>query len=396
RALGLAGVILLVETIGSRIAPISKEESYWELKDDGRAFGLIPNFEGFLISPEFSHRIQTNALGFRDHRNATQIMNADKMILCMGDSFTFGYGVNYQDMFSQQLESLLQAQKCDYAVVSSGHENGWSPVQYDFYLRRYMDELQPDVVVAAVFPTNDLHDHKVLRRVYNEQGEEVAQELSAYTVVDGKFMDARFVDGKKHQESQSLYQSLEDILENAWRDGKAWLYSRSYTFRVIELLWARYIEKRPGLWFELPYFHLTGAPREDDTLYKETLQSLLDMNAFCARQGVPFVVMLIPDKLQVSEAYHPQLLAASNADNTTQGLLEQALVTKQPQQFLTSFFEEHGIRYIDLLDDLREADKTTDMYYRMDGHWLPVGHELVADILYQYLAENRLLDCPAD
>lgn len=52
-----------------------------------------PNFDGWLVAPEFRNRIQTNIYGFRGSQDLSSDRDGKLRIMALGDSFTFGFGV---------------------------------------------------------------------------------------------------------------------------------------------------------------------------------------------------------------------------------------------------------------------------------------------------------------
>ena len=99
------------------------------------------------------------------------------------------------------------------------------------------------------------------------------------------------------------------------------------------------LEGREGVLFERPYadYHLT-CPRPGGTeKYAEVLKTLGEVNGFCASNGVDFVCLLLPDKLQLYPEYLPSWLNwfwdYSNYD---------------PQRELAELLEERGIKAFDL------------------------------------------------
>ena len=78
-------------------------------------------------------------------------------VLCVGDSFTFGGGVETQDAWPQQLQAQLGPPATSGVRVLNGGANGWDTPWQRLYLeKRGLRELQPDVVVLG-WNWNDLH-----------------------------------------------------------------------------------------------------------------------------------------------------------------------------------------------------------------------------------------------
>jgi hypothetical protein len=56
----------------------------------------------------------------------------------------------------------------------------------------------------------------------------------------------------------------------------------------------------------------------------------------------------------------------------------------------TDFAASQGMHYLNLTSIFQEeAGKGTELYYPIDTHWNQRGHDLAAEAIAQYLAENR-------
>ena len=103
-------------------------------------------------------RVDTNSLGFRDLEFAAQKQPGELRILTVGDSFTFGSGVQLADSWPQLLEGLLRAEReGPVEVINGGFAAGshWPP-GYVEWLASDGVELQPDIVILGLC-LNDLH-----------------------------------------------------------------------------------------------------------------------------------------------------------------------------------------------------------------------------------------------
>jgi hypothetical protein len=63
-------------------------------------------------------------------------------------------------------------------------------------------------------------------------------------------------------------------------------------------------------------------------------------------------------------------------------------------QRMQSTAERHGMPYIDLLPDLKNAPNAADLYYRVDGHPTGSFHELLTRILIDYFKKRGSLSAP--
>ena len=95
--------------------------------------------------------IDINSLGFRDREFSAEKPEGELRILAIGDSFTFGSGVQLEDTWPQLLESLLREQtERPVEVINAGYAGGHWPPTYAPWLASDGIELDPDVVIIGL------------------------------------------------------------------------------------------------------------------------------------------------------------------------------------------------------------------------------------------------------
>lgn len=104
--------------------------------------------------------VRTNAHGLRDDEFPRDKPPAELRILALGDSFTFALGVRFEDLWVQQLERRLEAERGAPVQVINAAVAGYNTRQELIYLLSEGLELEPDVVVIA-FYWNDLLGNEV-------------------------------------------------------------------------------------------------------------------------------------------------------------------------------------------------------------------------------------------
>ncbi|OGL54617.1 MAG: hypothetical protein A3G31_12105 [Candidatus Schekmanbacteria bacterium RIFCSPLOWO2_12_FULL_38_15] len=121
--------------------------------DKKRGYKLVKNFKGVFLDSDGNYiaKAETNSLGFRDYEYGGKKGNTFR-ILVLGDSFTFGAGVEFEDTFVKQLESIL-GEKNDgkkYEVINAG-VMGYGTDQEYYYLKEWGFKLKPDLVIVAFY-----------------------------------------------------------------------------------------------------------------------------------------------------------------------------------------------------------------------------------------------------
>jgi lysophospholipase L1-like esterase len=106
---------------------------------------------------EFSHTVQINTHGFRGGDVAPYVdLNAptDCRIVLLGDSFTYGWGVDYAQTWGALLEASLQADGYRAQVLNLGVPGGNVP-DYAAIARTAAPYIQPNVVLVGVLQGDD-------------------------------------------------------------------------------------------------------------------------------------------------------------------------------------------------------------------------------------------------
>lgn len=112
------------------------------------------NSEVKYVTPEFKVTAQINSLGFRDEEYSLAKGKKFRVVI-IGDSFTFGWGVNLQDTWVKHLEKKFNNIYSDIEVLNLGR-SGASPETYEAIAARVVPVLQPDLVIIALLQGNDL------------------------------------------------------------------------------------------------------------------------------------------------------------------------------------------------------------------------------------------------
>lgn len=114
-----------------------------------------PNTNARYQTVEFDWVANINSLGLRDRE-----INIDKgdryRILCFGDSWTFGYGVNVEDSWPKKLEQYLLTNGFENIEVINCGRPGQFTRTYKKYMEKIVPLLRPDLVLVGVLQMDDL------------------------------------------------------------------------------------------------------------------------------------------------------------------------------------------------------------------------------------------------
>ena len=130
--------------------------------------------------------IKTNSLGLRDKEIQATKSEGIKRILFIGDSFTFGWGVQEDQSYPRLTEQILQKNGLPVEVINAGRPSN-SPAGYYLYLINEGLKFDPDIVVVGFDIFNDLSNS-----AYNEVwSEKDAKELPTKVIYSSYYVDSQ-------------------------------------------------------------------------------------------------------------------------------------------------------------------------------------------------------------
>ena len=151
----LAAMALLLEAVARLVWPVPPtwiEPQTRHLRSPLLGWVLPPGLESFTIDAP----VHVNSLGLRDDEFPLTKPAGERRILCLGDSFTFALGVRFEDLYVQQLETLLAKQHPGerFQVINAGIA-GYNTRQELIRLLAQGFDLSPDLITVG-FYWNDL------------------------------------------------------------------------------------------------------------------------------------------------------------------------------------------------------------------------------------------------
>ena len=113
---------------------------------------LVPGFSGEHTGVQVS----INSHGMRDREYDAHEPPGSLRILALGDSWTFGVGMNNQDTWPKRLEALLTTPERPAAVMNTG-VSGYETYHEALYYKELAPQFEHDLVLVGIYPVNDVH-----------------------------------------------------------------------------------------------------------------------------------------------------------------------------------------------------------------------------------------------
>lgn len=134
--------------------------------DDKENEGLIfkPNSVATYSTVEFNYRADINGLGLRNKAIEIEKGEGTYRILCFGDSWTFGWGVDVGYSWPMQLENYFKENGYTNVEVINCGQGGQFTSTYKEFVSKAVPLLKPDLVLVGVLQLDDLaqlFEHKL-------------------------------------------------------------------------------------------------------------------------------------------------------------------------------------------------------------------------------------------
>lgn len=294
-------------------------------------FKLTPNFEGKLVG-EYKVDVKINSDGLRDYEH--NLTSNNFRILALGDSFTFGDGVDIDNTFVSILEKQLDVEIIKAGIPAYGQDN-----QLYYFITKGRD-YNPDITIIFYYlndngDNNDITDRKV-----------------AYGNLIQRYR----------------YNSLPN-----W---KLYAYTKLYRTGIVRLL-------REASFNLIAYFNKN---KEADIEYRLFLKNQTKESSEWAETTALFekfgriaensklLIVYVPDKKQI---YPDEFL----------GYFDINTDVDKPNKILKDIAESFDIAFIDITKEMRDLN-TINLYFKYNTHFNERGHKLFATLVSNELIKH--------
>lgn len=330
--------------------PFAIERNMYYEPDPYTGFRLKPHGIGY-----FQNGIPAvaNSHGHRDDEVSLEKPPGVFRILVLGDSFTVGANVRQEEAYPQVLERLLNAEADGrrYEVVNTA-VGGWEPFQYAQYYEHYGRAFAPDLVMVGFFVGND---------AYNQL--DAVDELP--TAVLGRRVSRRAA-------SQPLTGARVFLLEHSHLARRLFQQATPHALVFTRTRCDAFTEEYLAVQRERLSNHLRR-DAEREALIANSVAQIERIQRLTAADGIPLLVVLLPDENQLNPALQDRLIPPAERDRYDFDM---------PQTLLRERFAALGIPTLDLLPLFRHDPRCL---YMNDTHWTAEGHLLAAQAIAAWI-----------
>ncbi len=328
-----------------------QQDSAWKFFQYDSTLGWRnrPDAEGTFKIPDSVTSVKINSQGVRDREHRFEKPGRFR-ILALGDSFTWGFGVEQNERFTDKLQSLVGE---PIEVINAG-VTGWGTDQELLYWTQEGYRYHPDLVLVA-FGTEDIinnahsvqhgypkpyfllrENHLVLRNspVPKKTGD-WAKHLGLPEELRVKPVEA----DESRGEINAFLQT--HVLSHSWlwARGRDFLHDREMANKGVDRL---------------------------------TEALLLALQQRVQSHEAKLVVVMVP--------YKNHIRPGASANDLRQW------------DAIVKFFRSHGFDCVDLRPAfVKESTAGKQLHFAIDDHWNPTGHELAAKVIYEHLTEKHIL-----
>lgn len=308
---------------------------------------LVPRASGYGALGEYYH---VNSAGLRGEEHSREKKPGVYRVAVLGDSFTFGMGVNLEDTYPKRIEKLLQQVNPDLEVINFGviGHNMW---QHYEMLRHKVLGYQPDLVVLGLFAGDDFYYSVPL---YDASGR-----------FAGEFPFPPF-EKEPGLWAPMSYFAFWNLLRNVNLQFEyKYRYRRGYKYvKGIEERKKKYGPLRPDHIFSKTMAGNMG--KQKSLEFSEALEKFVRAGN---NAGAKTLVVLIPDSVQLNDSY-------------MQGI----------NRFAEQVCAKIKVPFLDMTPILEAEEDHTSLYlFPFDAHNSPRGLRVIAKAIADRIVELGLL-----
>jgi hypothetical protein len=329
--------------------------------DGVRGWRGIRNADGDFEDLDARHHVHQTHFGSRG-TEVPLTRSSKRRIVVLGGSFVWGYGVDGAELFTE-----LLARDTGDEVVNLGVP-GYGADQAFLMFRQLGLQFRPNVVLLVATPSDDVasvlateRDGRPKLRFRIDPTEGLAMENFPVPQTDGPW-NVEEAPAPEAPPSVLVVAASRSALIAAVLKGAGWLPPRDTGDEAQNVL--------------------ARTPQDEATRTGVTMLGFLltGLAADVKAAGAELVVTSVPTVVEVDDALRAEFVRQHPPPAGG------AWDFDAPGRTMQDLCRRAGVRYVDLLPDLRSAARSDPyLYYRRNLHWTPAGHRVVAATLARAL-----------
>lgn len=395
--LGVMIALLVVEfglrQLGPVVDPAAKNEWLGCVGWAGQPHQVVT-----YATDQFTTTEVINSAGLPDVEHSYHKPTGVYRILIIGDSFVEAYQVNLEQSFARLLEKMLNERRGPATprieVIKAGYRS-WGTDQEWLYFQCEGYKYKPDLVLLG-FTVNDVVDNYTPLKAKMVGWSENSPPKPFFSLENGQLKRQNFPFPPPPAEVQP----------QAWPE---YLYKYSVAYRVAAKGWESFQLKlaeldqpsnrldnptqttesrfpRHTMHFSMPVY-LEAAPPEYEAAWELTLALLKAMHAEVTQQHTAFAVFSNSQIWSTHPSVQQALIFSDPLYANTQ------FDWDRPDKRVGQFLGEMTVPFLPLDPGFRAyaAQRHDQLLFFNEGHWNEAGHQVAAQLLYDWLIEQKLV-----
>lgn len=344
----------------------------YQNSEESSSVRTVPGWSGDVTVEGRTVTVHLNGLGLRSPEIGPR-RPGELRVLCLGDSFVFGYGVADDETFPEVLRGLLADRLGRPVVVGNAGVPGYGTVEQALCLQRLRDDFDPDVVVPTIYIGNDFVEDRDVSRF-----------------VEGGFaMKGEWADLLRTSRRARLM-----LHSRAWmhvefhliESGSPWALQLKPT-STAEMAFMGFPQRdgprnqcKAGLFMDIidpRHSWQPGGPPVVPRVLARTEASLRSIQATAGSAQV--LVVILPSWWHLNEAERLEYMTSVGLDPAEYRL-------GLTQHRLETLCAELSVPVVDVTPFARRLEDPASLFLREDHHLNPEGHRFVAELLADRIA----------
>ena len=353
---------------------------------------LPPNQTMHYTTVEYDVISNTNIYGFRN--SVFNLKNEDSVyrILCFGDSWTYGWGVNSKESWPMILQALLLSNGYKNIQIINGGKTGSYSSIYKRHISYWGPILKPNLIIIGLHQLDDLS--QLIENNYSDKMKiKSGQEFNFKT--EFKFLIQSYLNSSFNQFSDLLHFNKDKLeLRDDWKYknqnyithlgklDKLRFYSLSDSVQKLALTG----NLNPSL---LQYYidfpersFLLNSPNHLLTRYAmhELQNDLACIDSICNKLESKLLIANLP-----SSVFTNHHIDMNYLENNFQKIL---ISNNKVDSIYRSIAVTNKLNYIELTDHFKNLEDKTKYFYLYDGHPNRYGQNEIAKFIHHHLISN--------
>jgi len=363
---------ILIRTFPNRFARYLYSTNIAFKQDKDVGYIGSPNQKNRYYSNDFMiYPITTNSLGFRDNEWKKQ---SDFSIGILGDSHMMAREVSDDSTTSFILEKIVNKEVLNSAI--GGHGTVTQLEIYKKFLRRF----KPNITILFFTKSNDVHDNscELIKALHYRKTQPCGY------IVDGKIVINKSFDYPEILIKQSLKECIREFVKKYF-----WslVVLNRFIFEKSDAILHRDVIKERNLYYE--QVHMPPTTKIWKDAWRITEKMISDLKKEVELDGSRLLIVSIPDYLEIAKITDKEF---KEVNSPVKNLEKLNFV--YPSQRLRDMCTKYDIALLEPKEDFQRYRDNFHLgmpyfSYWHDGHYNPVAHFLLANLVAQYLIKQR-------